>query len=286
MPPTALALLLVAAILHAGWNLLVKQARERFVFTWWAMVVGSLAFLPVLLASRPLPARVAPYAFGSALLEAAYVATLAAAYGRGDFSLVYPVARGAAPALLAAGSVVFLGERLRPAGVAGLAILVLGLMVVGGSGRWRRRAGEGVGTGGVGLALLVAVLIASYSVVDGAAVRIARPGPYTVLVVALTALVLTPIVVRRYGWRALGEEWRAAWPRITLVGILSMLAYILVLGAYSIARVAYAGAVREVSVVFGALAGWRFLGEGFGLARTAGAILVFAGILVLALSGS
>ncbi len=80
-------------------------------------------------------------------------------------------------------------------------------------------------------------------------------------------------------------EWRANWPRIIAVGGLLVLTYWLVLLAYSAGHIAYAGAVREISVVFAALIGWRWLGEGFGLARFSGALLIFAGILMIAVIG-
>jgi drug/metabolite transporter (DMT)-like permease len=280
MPPVALALLLAAAVLHTAWNLLVKGARRPLVLTWWSFVVGAIAFLPVLLASAPIPARVWPYAMASALLEGLYLGSLTAAYGAGDFSVVYPVARGAAPAFLALWSVLFLGQRLSPAGIAGLAVVVAGLFVIA-SGPSAARAARAA----LGLALLTALAISGYSAIDAAAVHVLRPAPYAALVFALSAVVAAPLVVQRYGWGAIAEEWQASWPRIAAVGFLSGIAYALVLAAYAIAPVAYAGAVREVSVVLAALAGWLFLKEGFGLRRTAGAALVLAGIAVLAVYG-
>jgi len=290
MSPVALALLVAAAVLHTGWNLLVKRARQRLVFTWWSLAVGAVAFLPLLLASVPIPARIWPYAMASALLEGVYFGALAAAYAEGDFSLVYPVARGAAPAFLALWSVLFLGQRLRPAGLVGLAVIVAGLFVIGGGALSTRSRADGggevpVSRASIGLALLTALAISAYSAIDAAAIRILRPAPYTALVFALSTLVAAPLVVQRFGWGAVGEEWRASWPRIALVGFLSGVAYMLVLAAYAIAPVAYAGAVREVSVVLAALAGWLFLKEGFGARRTAGAALVLAGIAILAVYG-
>jgi drug/metabolite transporter (DMT)-like permease len=289
MPPVALALLLAAAVLHMGWNLLVKRARRRLVFVWWSLAVGAVAFLPVLLASAPIPARVWPYSMASALLEGLYFGSLAAAYGRGDFSLVYPVARGAAPAFLALWSVLFLGQRLSPAGLAGLAVIVAGLFVVASGGRPKPDDGAPArphaSRAGLGFALLTALAISGYSAIDAAAVRLLRPAPYTALVFALSALVAAPLVVQRYGWDAVAEEWAASWPRIAAVGFLSGLAYTLVLAAYAIAPVAYAGAVREVSVVLAALAGWLFLGEGLGARRTLGAVLVVLGIAAIAAVG-
>jgi drug/metabolite transporter (DMT)-like permease len=285
---TALLLLLAAAILHAGWNLLVKQAGEKHVFTWWAVVAGSLLFAPVLLWTAPWPSRVWPYALASALCETAYFIALATAYRLADFSLAYPLARGTAPALLALGAVVLLKEKLRLGGVLGLSLLVLGLLVVGTTGTKRTARTSRTAKhswAGIGSALAVAVLIALYTVIDGGAVRFVPPAAYNVLVLGLTALFLTPFILIRYDRRTLLAEWRQHWPRIIAVGALLMLSYGLVLFAYTLAPVAYAGAIREVSIVFAALAGWRWLNEPLGPWRVAGAILICAGIGLIALAG-
>lgn len=292
----ALALLIAAAALHTGWNLLVKRAREKQIFTWWSLVVGSLCFAPLLLFSPALPAAVWPYAVASAAVEAVYYVALLRAYRLGDFSLVYPLARGAAPAFLALWAALFLGERPGAGGVAGLILLLGGLLLVGGAagllaplrvlvgGRAEPRAIR-VGGGAVAAALSVAFCISIYSAIDGAAVRIASPITYTVVVIALSAALISPAVLWRYGRPAVAAEWRANWPRIIAVGVLTQLTYLLVMQAYALGRVGYAGAIREVSVVFAALVGWRWLGEGFGALRTAGAALIFVGILVIALVG-
>lgn len=297
MPPIALALLITAAALHAGWNLLVKRAGEKQVFTWWALVVGSLCFAPLLAFSPALPLAVWPYVAASALVELVYYIVLLRAYSLGDFSLVYPLARGAAPAFLALWAMLFLGERPRPGGLAGLALLLLGLLLVGGAARGLAplpglvggapagRPAARLGLGAVGAALSVAFCISIYSAIDGAAVRLASPITYTVAVIGLSAVLITPAVLLRYGPAAAAAEWRANWPRIVVVGVLTQLTYLLVMQAYALGRVGYAGAIREVSVVFAALVGWRWLGEGFGAMRTAGAVLIFLGILVIALAG-
>lgn len=284
MPASILALLLAAAMLHAGWNFLVKRAGQKLVFTWWAILAGFIAFCPVLLFGARLPLRVWPYALFSTLFEVAYFYTLTRAYDRGDFSLVYPIARGAAPGLLVVWSALFLGELPRRGGVAGLALLLLGLITVGGA-QWVRRAHVALGFGGVAAALATATCISLYSAVDGGAVRFASPVTYAVALQGLIALTSAPIVVARFGRRVMVAEWRANWPRIITVGLFSLTTYMLVLIAFSRARVGYAGAVREVSIVFAALAGWWLLGERFGPLRTAGAALIFAGILIIAVAG-
>ena len=285
MPPIALVLLLVAAVLHAGWNLFVKRAREKQVFTWWGLVVGSICFAPLLLLSQSFPLRVWPYVIFSALVEGAYYIVLTRAYEHGDFSLVYPMARGAAPAFLVIWAVLFLGERPRIAGFVGLALIVLGLVIVGGNTWWSLRKTTVLSGSGIGLALGVALCISIYSAIDGAAVRIVAPLPYTVLVISLSTVFITPVILVRYGGRAAAAEWRTNWFRIVIVGILMLLSYMLVLQTYAIAHVSYAGAIREISVVFAAFIGWRWLGEGFGLLRLLGASVIFVGILVIAIAG-
>ncbi|HLX55872.1 MAG TPA: EamA family transporter, partial [Ktedonobacteraceae bacterium] len=124
-----------------------------------------------------------------------------------------------------------------------------------------------------------------YTTIDGAAVQRVNPLPYTVVVIALTTGIITPAMLLRYGKPAIVEEWRANWLRIALVGIFTLLAYILALKSYTIIRVSYAGAIREVSVVFAALLGWRLLNEELGAIRLVGSGLIFSGILVIALAG-
>lgn len=285
MSLTALALLLFAAVLHATWNLLLKQVEDKYLVTWWAMLVGFVCCLPLIFIGRPLPTRVWPYAVSSAVAEAAYFGTLTTAYRHGDFSVVYPIARGAAPAFLAVWSVLFLQESPRAAGAAGLVILVIGLMVVGSSAWWRTRRQPGHSTSGIGLALLVAFFISLYSAIDGAAVQFADPASYTVLIFGLMVALVAPFIIKRFGWRAVVIAGHLHWLRIGLIGCLTLVSYMMVLAAYARSPVSYAGAIREMSVVFGALAGWRWLGEGFGAIRAIGAVIIFCGILLITVAG-
>lgn len=285
MPPLALGMLIAAAIMHASWNLLVKQAQERLIFTWWSLVVGALCFLPLLAFSPTLPSRALPYVIASALAETAYFFALTRAYRIGDFSLVYPLARGAAPAFLALWAALFLGERPSAFGLLGLAILIGGLIVVGSGAWWQRQRAVTVSGGAIIAALTVALCISTYSAIDGAAVQFASPISYTVAVLGLNALFATPLILGRFPRAAVWAEWRRNWPRIFAVGILNLSTYMLVLTAFSRSRVGYAGAIRELSVVVAALIGWRWLGESFGAHRTLGSILIFTGIVVIAALG-
>lgn len=285
VPLTALGLLLAAAMMHTTWNLLVKRAKEKQVFIWCSLIVGTIFFSPFLLTSSLFLVSVWPYFISSAFVEAIYYITLIRAYENGDFSLVYPMARGAAPAFLVIWATFFLGERLRFFGLLGIALLVCGLIIVGGKTWWTLRKTSGFSKSALVLALGVACCISVYTAIDGAAVHHVSPLPYTVLVIALTVLFITPAVVMRYGNTAIADEWRANWLHITFVGLFTLLAYILALKAYTITRVSYAGSVREISVVFATFVGWRWLGESFGAVRLIGAMFIFAGIVVIAFAG-
>jgi drug/metabolite transporter (DMT)-like permease len=283
MPPRALALLLTAAALHTGWNLLIKRSRHKQIFAWWALTVGVVCFAPLLLWSAPLPGAVWPYLIASAVVEALYFIALTLAYQQADFSLVYPLARGTAPALLAVWAILFLGERPTPAGLAGLALLILGLLVVARPTGWVQRGAWH--KNGTLTALAAAVCISVYGAIDGAAMRLAEPAPYLIVLLGLTAAFTAPAVIAYYGRSALIAEWQSQWRRIVFAGVVSLVTYGLVLQAYVLAPVSYAGAVREIGVVFAALVGWRWLGEAFGGIRTVGAVLIFLGILLIALKG-
>lgn len=287
MPLSALGLLLIAAFMHAAWNLAVKQAKYKRAFIWLALAVGSLSSLLFLLlqGSFALPVLVWPYALSSAIVEMIYYVALTWAYDCDDFSLTYPVARGTAPALLALWATLFLHEAPRPVGLLGIALLIVGLIVVGGGSALWHLGRTTFSVRGILAALVTACCISVFSAIDGAAVHLFPAPAYTVLVLTLTALLLAPMMIVHHGPRLLLEEWQANWWRMIVVGLLVVLAYGLVLHVYSFVRISYAGAIREVSIVFAAIAGWHWLGEKFGIVRTIGAIVIFAGIVVIAFFG-
>ena len=284
-----LSLILLAAFMHAGWNLLLKQEKEKYIASWWATLAGLICLSPVLF-FYPFPQPALwPYALASGALEAVYMIILASAYYRGDYSLVYPISRGAAPAFLVVWAVLFLYETPNIQGIVGILMIIVGLIVIS-SSAFRFNQGTtplpaSNNTRGLFLALMVALSISFYSVIDGAAVKQTNPVSYIVLVFGVMILCITPFVIRHHGWTAMVAEWRNHWLRLTTIGVLAILAYLLVLVVYALSPVSYAGTIREVSVVIAAIAGSRFLGESFGLKRTVGAIVIFGGILLIALGG-
>jgi drug/metabolite transporter (DMT)-like permease len=221
-------------------------------------------------------------------------------YSASDFSLAYPLARGAAPMFLVLWSTLFLGQTPSRGGLIGLAILACGLLVVATAGRGRfvaqaaeaqkgeRRPPErpdAAGARGIALAMCGAVCISVYTAIDGVAVHHAAPAPYLAAVLGLAALLIMPIVLWRYGGARVAAEWRVNWWRILIVGGAMSLTYQLVLWAFRLAPIAYVGAVREISVVFGALGGWLLLGERLGRTRVVGSVLIFIGVLCIVALG-
>ena len=292
MPLNALAYVLAAAALHTAWNIALKGVDElaaKEAVTLWALVVGAILGLPVLILSEPIPVRVWPHALASSLAQLAYFLVLVRAYEHGDFSVVYPVARGIAPVFIALWAFLFfLRERLEPLGLAGLALLLVGLSIVAGPGRWGHARAPLVRASGTGLALGTAICISAYPALRrcGGTSRLAALLRCRALVFALPALLMAPVVLMRHGHVAVFTAWKDHRAGVVAVAALMLAAYMLALQAYAIAPLGYVGALREVSVVFGAVAGWRWLGEGFGAACTVGSLLIFLGIVVVALAGA
>jgi len=284
VPALALGLVIFAAILHAGWNLLLKQVEEKYIVTWWSVLFSAVLALPVALGGGLPEAGVWPYLIASALTEAFYMAALASAYQMSDFSLVYPIARGAAPAFLALWAMLLLDEQLTAAGVSGLVMVVAGLLVVGSNELLTRRNTTSIRPLGIALALGIALLISIYSILDGLAVQLTPATPYTLIMLGLTGVFFTPFALRGNGWRKTLAVGRSHWRRILVIGVAGLLAYGLVLNIYAIGPISYAGAIREVSIVFAALAGWKLLGEPMGRVRVFGSVVIFIGILMIAIS--
>jgi drug/metabolite transporter (DMT)-like permease len=285
MTPGLAAWLVLAALLHAVWNVLLKRVADRQLAVWLSVVVSAGIGVAVL-AFRP---SIGPAGWGlalaSAVLEVLYYRTLMRAYGVGDFSVVYPLARGVAPALLACWTFVLLGERPTPAGWLGISLLVAGILVVGRSARLAGGTGRRRVPDGAGLALVVAVLISSYSAVDGVAVKHVDAVAYAMAVYLLTALMMAVPVWRSHGRQGIVGGLRRCAPVAACVGILQLLGYSIVLWVYARATVSYAGAIREISIPLGACAGWIWLREELGARRLAGAAVMAAGLVLILLKG-
>ena len=284
MPIAAILLLLASASLHALWNLLLKRSQEKYIAMGWQVLLsGVFAFFLLLFTGLP-PRSMWLFALISMALEAVYFILLSNAYSDHDFSLVYPIARGTAPAFLMLWSILFLRETPTAGGMLGIGMIVAGMVIIGATSLIQNR-GSRLHIKGVLVALSVALIISLYTLIDGTAVKHGPPLPYALTMFMFVPVLTTAYNVRRFGWEQFVSAWKG--PRIPLIlaAALGVAAYLLALIAYSFAPLSYSGAIREVSVVIGTLLGWQFLQEPMGGTRLVGAVIIFAGILVIALLG-
>ncbi|MCQ3936729.1 MAG: hypothetical protein DPW18_06740 [Chloroflexi bacterium] len=284
MPTAALILLFLSASMHALWNFLLKNAEEKYIAMGWQTILSGILALGVMFYSGLPPREMWGFAVVSMLLEAIYFILLCIAYSDHDFSLVYPIARGGAPALLVAWTAIFLQERLTTGGYIGLAMITIGMMVIGATALLQSK-GEKLHLKGVFTALAVALVISLYTFIDGFAVRNGPVLPYGLSMFVMVPFVTTPYITHHYGWESFVRVWKTNRNYLLMGGVLGLVAYMLALFAYTFAPLSYSGAIREVSAVIGAFLGWRFLNEQMGGVRVAGSAIVFAGVMVIAIFG-
>ncbi len=274
------AMVLIAALLHAGWNALVKAGEDRLIVM--AVVtagsgVASFAALPFV--SFPAP-DVWPYIGLSLLLHNGYYLLLLGAYRHGELSHVYPIARGSAPLLVALVSVTVVGETLTRHGLLGVVMIALGILSValtkGTSGLRELRP--------VVLALGTGCFIAAYTVVDGMGARLAGdPHGYTFWLFALDTFPLAIVAVsvhRRDTLRQVGRTWKTG----LLGGLVSLIAAWIVIWALTLAPMALVSALRETSMVFAVVIGVVILKERLNLVRLAAMTTALIGTVMLKMS--
>jgi drug/metabolite transporter (DMT)-like permease len=273
----ATVLALTAAVLHASWNLLVKQSADRRLALWGQFTIGG-AISAVVLAIWSVSASPPDIAWGWAIVSGAthvpYLMLLSRAYDRGDFSMSYPIVRGAGALAAAAGGVLLLNDSLSITSTIGIVIAVLGLFVLAKSGSWHV----------VGAALAVASTIAVYSVVDGHGTRQSQPVAYA-LALNIAAAFFVSLYASVRSRKQMIPTLKAHWKVMSLAGVFSTVAYMLVMIAYRHAPVGYVASLRESSVVIAAFAGWKMLDEGDHKRRIASAAIVLAGLVVLVIGG-
>ena len=285
MPILALVLLFLSASMHAVWNFLLKSAEEKYVAMGWQTILSGALALVVIVCYSGLPPREMWWiAVVSMFLEAIYFILLCIAYSDHDFSLIYPIARGAAPALLVLWTAIFLHEQLTTGGYIGLGMITIGMMVIGGTTLLQSK-GEKVHLKGILTALTVALVISLYTFIDGKAVKSGPALPYGLSMFVMVPFVVAPYVANQYGWDSFGRVWKKNRNYLLIGGVLGLIAYMLALFAYTFAPLSYSGAIREVSAVIGAFLGWQFLKEKMGGIRVAGSAIVFAGVMVIAIFG-
>jgi drug/metabolite transporter (DMT)-like permease len=281
----ALALVITAALAHAGWNFFLKRARGGAAFMALVAIVAVVLWSPAAAAQWWLkgyqfePVHLVPIV-ASAVVHTAYFLLLDRGYRFGDLSVVYPLARATGPVLTVIVAIALLGERPGPIALGGALLVVAGAYLLTGNplrlfSRDRPR--------GAGFALLTGATITLYTVIDKIAVAsyLIPPIVFDWSCLAARACLLVPFAAWQHRG-AFGESWRADRNAIVLVAILSPLAYILVLSAMVFTPVSLVAPAREMSILFAALLGTHVLKERDPMRRLLAASAIALGIVALA----
>ncbi|MEW6334479.1 MAG: DMT family transporter [Thermodesulfobacteriota bacterium] len=291
MSGIALALVLVSAFLHAGWNYLLKKSDRKIVFIWWFLLIYLLLYLPVFLIHYPETA-IAPAGWfciaATGILHGAYFWFIGGAYQRGDLSLVYPLARGSGPLFIPLLAVLLIREEISLLGMTGILLIIGGIYCI----HLRSFSGAAfleplrvLGSGASLWAIATGLTIALYSLVDKIGVGLVHPPVYIYLMFLIGFLIISPWILIRER-RHLKPEWQKHKGSIVVVGFLSGFTYLLILFALQISKVSYVAAVREVSIVLSSYFGIVWLGEKHGGQKLLGALLITAGVVAIGLSRS
>jgi drug/metabolite transporter (DMT)-like permease len=281
----ALILILAAAVIHATWNLLNKQASGHATFTWLVALLSAVLYAPLTITMIEIwnwqigGVEIGLMA-GSAALHTAYFVLLNEAYRIGDLSLVYPLARGTGPLLSSVAAIFILGERPSLIAVTGALLIIGGVLALTGNPAQLRKS---IRRPAVLYALITGLFIAGYTLWDKQAVSHFALAPLVLDWGANIgrALMLTPLALK-YSDQAI-NEWREHKWEAVAIAVLIPLSYILVLTAMSFTPVSYVAPAREISILIGTAMGTRLLAEGDGQRRLFAAAAMVLGVVALAI---
>lgn len=287
MNATALLLVLVAAVLHAVWNLCAKRAGGGLPFVYVVGLIICTLYVPVVAGywfwKKPeLPWGAALWILGSGVLKTSYSLFLQSGYRTGDFSLIYPLARGTGPLLSTLAAIVILGERPSPLALAGGAIVVASIFFLTGGTTLLHQDRAHLRTA-LRYGLLSGVFIAAYTLWDrhGVAGLAVAPLLYDAGTAFTQLALLTPFALRR--WPEVTRCWQTQRRWAFGVALLSPIAYVLVLTALQVTPVSYLAPAREVSIVIGAFLGAKLLKEADARRRLWASGAMVVGVIALAL---
>jgi drug/metabolite transporter (DMT)-like permease len=288
MSTLALLLIIVSAVMHAFWNLLVKRSRDKTVFIWWMFIASGCLMNLVLPFAGPFP-PLSPRILGLVLAGGAcfvmYHLFNGRAYSSGDLSLTYPLSQTSMLWVPLWGAL-FLGERFSPAGLAGIGLIVTGAWCVQLRAlAWREavRPLRNLGDPAVQAALAAGFIYSVGSIIDKTGVMGYDPFHFTYLLVVCMFLLMSLNLTRqRYRGRILAE-WHHSRRLILLSGPVMMGSFLTFRYALKLAPVSYAVPARQVSILVGVLIGTFLLGEECGRIRSVAALLILAGVALIRL---
>lgn len=290
MSHSAFLLVILAGLIHALWNIAAKKAGGDVRFAGFTSIIMMLIWAPVGLyfGWDVVPNwGLAEWGFigASGVLHVLYFITLLRGYRKADLTVVYPLARGFGPLLSSAAAILFLGEQISLIGALGIIAVVGGVfLIAGGPKLWRTmhdQAQQARVRKGIFYGLLTGVFIASYTVLDGYAVKIILISPILIDYFGnfIRVALLMPALLRNT--QATRTSWQLEWKYALVVGAISPISYVLVLYAMQEAPLSHVAPAREVSMLFAALIGGHLLGEGDRWQRITGALCIAAGVIAL-----
>lgn len=279
----ALLLVIIAAVLHAAWNLITKQVNGKLPFFWLVSLVASIICLPfLLLQSSPVQLTwtqtVWIFALVSAILHLLYFVLLQTGYRKADLSIVYPVARGAGPLFSVTGAVLLFHEKPGLLAITGICLIIAGVIVMTG---FKVTKNTRVATG-LQYGLLTGLFIAMYTLWDKAAVVDYHVSALFITFASmLLPLLLIPVMLKQR--QEVMEEARLHWKQVIMVAVFQPLSYLLVLIALKTTPITYVAPARELSIVVGVFFGTNLLKEADEKKRIVAAVVILAGIVLLAI---
>lgn len=270
----ATALALGAAVLHASWNLRIKQSGDRWLALWGLFAAGGVIGLPyavVATVSGDLGWSAWGWATASGAVHAFYIGRLARTYDVADFSVTYPIARGGGALFAAIGGVLFLSDHLSTVSMIGILVVVSGLVLLAGHVEWSH----------VWPALVVGLLIGAYTVIDSKGSRSTVGSAYAMAIFVTGGIGTTIQGVYRRRWDQMRASVPTMWRQYVATGMASLVTYWMVLLAVRRAPVGYVTALRESSVVFATFIGWKVLKESSGARRVISSMVMVVGLVTL-----
>jgi drug/metabolite transporter (DMT)-like permease len=280
MTPAVTVVVLIAAFCHASWNAIIRMRGDKLVSMALLVTAAGLIASPGLFFFPILPAKAWPYVIASAIVHVGYNTFLALAYHHGELTKVYPLVRGSAPVVTLAISLLFLNEAVDTSEAVGVAIVGFGIMVLAFDGGWRKLIASPhvlIYTAATSLC------ITAYTLSDGLGARQAdNAHQYVVWLFFLDMLPTVAMILvirRRAFFAAVEENWRAG----ILGGVLSLVAYWIVIWAFTVAPIPIVAALRETSILFALLIGMLWLGEKVTRVRAASIVLVLCGLALMRL---
>lgn len=279
MSSYVLVAVLFGALLHAGWNALLKARADTHASAALVAVGAGLAAIPLLVA-LPFPAAASlPYLAASALIHVGYFALVSYAYRGADLGVAYPLTRGSAPVVTALLAFLLIGEALSGRGWLAIALIALGIVALSADALIR----GGLTARAAAAALLNAGVIVAYTLVDGLGARAAGSGvAYGAWMIAATGVLVALLALAMRGRRTIAEA-RSGWSLALLCGPLVLGSYAIALWAMTVAPIGLVASLRETSVLFAAILGAYLFNEPFGPRRWFALGLIVVGIAVLRL---